>query len=210
MSDDTSVNPEADPLKPSPETFDLGSFLTGRTYPEDVIHVYLDEQAISQIQGLVDLRNDLELEDEPDTAEIAKIQGLIDQAQAAAEASLLKITIRGVANRRRLNVFTKINEEFPMNPKAFRTGTADAKDRERNEATVLALWNLHIVKIENAQGQVIESIPTQFINELYEESPEPVIARITTAINDLQHDQASKFESYVKEPDFLSRPSHEG
>ena len=210
MSDDTSVNPEADPLKPAPELFDLGSFLAGRTYPEDIVHVYLDEQAISHIQGLVDLRNEMELEDEPDTAEIAKIQGLIDQAQEAAEASLLKLTIRGISNRRRVNLLTKITEEFPMNPKAFRTGAPDPKDRDRNEATVLALWSAYIVKIENSKGQVLENIPEGFIHDLYEDSPEPVVARITNAINDLQHDQAAKYESYVREPDFLSRPSLEG
>lgn len=206
MSEDTTVE---DALKPAPETFDLGAFLSGRTYPEDIVTVYLDEQAISRIQGLVDLRNEMELEDEPDTAEIAKIQGLIDQARKAAEDSALQLTIRGISNRRRQTLLRQVTTEYPLSPKAFRSGV-DPKDHDRNEATVLALWQAHIVRIENSRGQVLENIQPEFLTELYEESPDAAVARITQAIQDLQNDQASKFESYVKEPDFLSRPSHEG
>lgn len=179
------------------KTFDLQNFLGGRTYPERVIPVMVDEKLQVAYAELVKAHAN-----EIDSEKLKELDEAIEKMRESFKDLVLLVTVRGVPPRLIEQIQNEIHEEFPPKTNAF------GKEIASTEAVLeydLRLWNAHIVKVEAPDGTF--SVPdTDDIRDLRDGLPEASLVAIGNAIVDLQTDASLGYETAVTDLGFLSTP----
>ena len=163
-----------------PDTFDLFDYIDGRTYPETVIPVYLDHKAAYEAHKI---EQEIARTISPD-----EVNRLVEKKNAliqAAQNSRLDFHMRGVPS----DIVADVNTEVE--------GFTDEKVRR-----VHKLLLLHIVRIENAEGEAV-SLPKDEddVKRLLDKIPTEGATRLIDALNDLTL-KAAYYESVEITPDF--------
>lgn len=193
MTDETAP---ADPI-----TFDLLAAIQGITYPEAEVKLYFDHAAAARISGIEDLLADAEARDDEEA--VAEATALLKKVVAAVGASEYTVTVRGIPQAAHEEIVASVDQEHPAEFDSFRRKTSYP---ERDEALTLALWQAYIVKVTNHEGAVVENVPPEFVAQFKASAPGSMIVRLIEAINTLQEDRSSAYETYITGTDFLSQP----
>ena len=151
--------------------FSFASALKGRSYPTDTVVVWLDEEAaypilrldgeIAQLKARVSL-----LPDDEDKAKVAKayekqIAELEKELKAVSEslkASRYTFTVRGIDPGTQDDLLAKAVAEYPYEYDEYRNEITGQRIREekasaeRDRYYTNLLWQAHIIKIEDAEG----------------------------------------------------------
>lgn len=153
------------------KTFDLMGHLSGRTYPEDSIKVYLDEGAMYQLEQLEDRAN---LEKDS-----SKVNDIDEQKKALVETleeTALTFHLRGI----------------PEEVKDAIQVQADADENKDDELFLdVAAVEAHILYIEDSQGARAEGFNFEAIKSLMKAMPGTERARLTSKVVDLSYSSIS-------------------
>lgn len=183
--------------EPDAKTFNLAGFLSGRTFPERVVPVMVDEKLQVAYAELMHAHDN-----EFDTKKREELAESLKTLRDSFEDLFLRVTIRGVPVHVIDNIENEVHTEFPPKVNAF------GKEVASNEAVKefdLRLWAAFLVKLEAPDGSY--SVPdVEDIKALRDGLPEASLAAIGNAINELRKDAVLGYETAATELGFLSKP----
>lgn len=180
----------------SPKTFDLSAALAGRTFPEIVVPVFLDEAVQFELYQL-----DRKIA-RATNAEVQDLEKEREDLLAMFKEFSLKVTVKGVPRHLRKSTLDKILEEYPEERDAFgRVKPNTAGD----DAFATASWLLHVVQITGPDGSVLHPSEDDIIN-FRNTAPDSAITAVEKAIRELTEGSKAGYETAVQDVDFLSQP----
>ena len=178
---------------PDPKTLDLVSVLEGRTYPQEKVVIFLDEDAMYRYAKA----EDAHLKD-PANKTLEKAR---DDIFEEFKYSAMIVTLRGVARPVLKALGASINKKYPVKYDAFGRPVHNA---ERDEAFALRLWETFITQIEH-QGSILSSPSPQELKNLRDFAPDAGVDALEKAMDDLRGITKSGYEQAVQELGFLSQ-----
>lgn len=186
------------------KTFDLASVLAGRGYPEREVSVYFDEKLGDRIWALKAERDAAQVSD--DSERLDELQKELDALIESAKSAEYKVTLRGIPEVVRNNIFDEIEEEFPAKRNIIgQVEPNPAADR----AYTRKLWAAMIVKLTDPDGGVA-ALDEAAVKSLQDFAPAMVLEDINSAVTELTKSAKQGFEYAAQEVDFLSNASREG
>jgi uncharacterized protein Yka (UPF0111/DUF47 family) len=187
-------------------TFSFIDRLRGRNYAKDDIDVYLDEDLGYKLERLHDA---LKSEEVPVTMHEEIIEQ-IKSVTAALEESKYTFYLEGMSNERYDELIDEAKEQYPYEYEEFTDPWSGKKVKsvipldERNELFTALLWAESIKKVVDHEGNVDESINSEFVATIRRQAPLAVIKRIGDTIDKLR--MASEWIEYIEDEDFLVKP----
>ena len=182
-------------------TFDLSSALPGDNYPTDSVVVFLDAKLLHRRAALS--KAALEASRDHNEEKAAEVLAELEEVNKTAEASKYIVHIKGIPRDTKRAIYTKITEEFP--PKVDFLGR-QVPDENADEAFTERLWQAQIERIEAPDGKAIVSPSEAEIKLFRAKAPEPSIKAVALAIQALDEETESGYESLVEDTGFLSMP----
>lgn len=171
-------------------TFDLLEALAGRSYPEEIVEVYLDEGVAHEIEIADEALRVLSGKGDYDS-----YQSLEEKRNALAQkmkSSRVAFTIRG----------TSREDKIAMN-EAFVERCRDEKklpENKRGEEFAVMTWCEHVVGIRSPRDEPIE-VSEDVIRKFRLQAPDASVARIEKAIKRI-NTVSEGFDIAVNSPDF--------
>lgn len=179
--------------EPNPMTTTLSDILTGATFPEETITVFLDADAMYTYAKATRNRD-------TDLAKREEWEAVVEAIEEELADKAIKVTIRDIPLSVRKNVVKSVRKEYKPIEIAGRKVDTEKGLEEINTR----LWALYITKIE-AKGQVFH--PTlEDIRTLQDSAPDVALGAIAQAIDNLTETTTSGYSQAVS-LDFLSQPS---
>lgn len=179
---------------PEPKRFDLKAELSGRTFATETVPIFLDENLMYKYAKL-SRESDLD----PANEEKAKAR---DELFDTFKGIAIQVTVKSVPQEQEEII---VEEVMKNHPPKYAFGT-QLPDREADAEFNAKMWQLHIAKIEAPDGSSI--VPDESdIRALRDSAPRVSLEAIAKAIDDLNENTRSGYETIVKDPDFLSQPS---
>lgn len=185
-----------DETTPDVKTFDLAAALAGRTYPEIIVPVFLDEAMQFELSRL-----DKALSTAT-TEEAVKLEKERSELLSAFKEFALKVKVKGAPRHLRKATLDKVLADFPTERDAL--GRVKPNP-EGDEAFATATWLLHVVEIAAPDGSVLIPTEEDIIN-FRNNAPDAAIFAVETAISELTSGSKSGYEAAVQDLDFLSQP----
>lgn len=183
------------------ETFDLGSAITGVSFPEDEVTVYFDESIGYAIHKAEEELRLAEIRGNEDR--LKELDSEIQDLKKKARDLEFKVTVRGLPESTRKACDQKSREKFPVETTFL--GTVEPNP-DRNDYYESLLWAASIVKVTDSKGRV--SLPTEEnIRQLRESAGRTVVEAISRGIGELVTGTRSGFEKAAQDVDFLSGAS---
>lgn len=179
---------------PEPRRFDLKAALANRSHATETVTVFLDEGLMYEY-AKVARESDLD----PANEEKRKAR---DEMLKTFEGIALKVTVKSIPIEQDEIVIQEILEKYP--PKYFLD--QPLPNREADTELNIKLWTLAVVKIEAPDGASITPDESD-IRALRDQAPRVTLDVIANAIKNLNEATRSGYDTIVKDPDFLSRPS---
>lgn len=207
----------------NPATFDLIGMLTGRSFPEDDVVIYLDEATAYEIGKLDKIQQEkvpvsqallnnipkdqIELltddfiasvskHDDALLAEMEEIDAKKDELRKKLDESKLTIHIKGYPRHQDDTLKAKMVSRY----KNIQDNTAQAVAAQ--EYLTLAIWRASIEYIENSSGARIVAPDEATIKRLYDNIPESQKNVLETGIATLREASQEGFESKAQEQVF--------
>lgn len=178
--------------------FDLIAALEGRSYPEEIVPVILDEDAMYEYAKLA-----YKSDHDPANKELEKER---DELLETFKDVALRVTVRGVPRHVLRSIALSITKDFKTK---FNTFGQPEENPEGDEAYAQRLWEAYVVLVEAPGGQTFTPGPEE-ITALREKMPQPGYEAVEAAINELRGGTKSGYEQIVTELPFLSQPSVTG
>lgn len=181
---------------PSPKTFDLAAALAGRTFPEIIVPVFLDEALQFELSRLDKAISNATAE------EVGALEEKRSEHLAVFKEFALKVLVKGAPRHLRKATVEKITQDFPAKKDAF--GRIEA-DPAADDAFATATWLLHVQRIDAPDGSVLIPTEEDIIN-FRNNAPDASITAVELAISELTSGAKAGYESAIQDLDFLSQP----
>lgn len=187
------------------KTFDISAALTGRSYPEDVVAVYLDEAVGYEIyKNEIELRR-LSILGKSD--EYQELDKETDELKDQIAHSRLEFHIRGLPRKVARDLEKKVTTKYPVQTNPLNGEEIFNQDREEYRNNLV--WAAFINRIVDANGAEFVAPGPSTIEEIRNYAPAAALEAIDTAIVQLTQGAKSGFETAAKDADFLSAASAE-
>jgi len=217
-SDYEEIREAVDAVK-APGVFDILSVLKGRGYPETQVPVYMDENAIYAISEVKDKIEEQEnktgLKGESEKTKKI-IEALYEEKESLTKkitASGLTVHLVGIAEGSREETYRKAVKKYPIeyekeDPMAGLLAGGKKKEQkdspQRDDLFTDFLWQEHIVKIVDVEGNEQTDFAYSTINQVRNQFPLSASIAINKAIEKLR-DATALFVMETGE-DFLAKP----
>lgn len=186
-----------------PDTFDFLDVLSERSFPKDVVSIYLNVEAAYEAN-----RARKALESATNKAEEDEAKKLFKKFQAEVKKSEYKFHLTGVPLERIESLADIAKEKYPVETKSRKTGNGSIEQYElpnplRDEyAGFLALW-VHVEAIEAPDGRMQVAPDAETIIAFIKNAPQSQVERFANAITGLQISSRA-FEDAIDD-DFLAK-----
>ena len=168
-------------------TFDLFEFVSGQSYPEELVPVYVDRKSVYEIDKL-----EAEIADEVDSDKANELDARIKVLNETVRETALTFHLRGIPSPVVIAVEKKIDAKFGE----------ESEDPERFMEKFNELIALHIQYVSRPDGSKDErSWDRESVAKLFETLPAGQAAKLLDATVELSI-RARAFENYTVTPDF--------
>lgn len=171
----------------APGTFNIVNLLRERAYPEQSVTVYVDE-ALAYAGSEIDERIAVTKDD----AEVEELNNKRDEIIEQLKKSGVTFHIKGIAESRRNDLLKQAKKKYPIeytreaNPLTGDFVREEKPSPERDELFTDLLWQASIIRIEDAEGNVQETIGFTDVSNMRSMLPLASTARVTEAIEKLR------------------------
>lgn len=186
-----------------PDVFNFLDVLSERSFPKDVVSVYLNEDAAYQAR--LARRKLLEAETK---AEVAEADKLIKKYNEEVKKSEYKFHISGTSMERVEALIELAKEKFPVETKTRKTASGaleqyEVESNERREyLTYLTIW-VHVEAIEAPDGRKQVAPDIETIISFIKKAPPSQVEKFANAIRSLEV-SSELFEDAIDD-DFLAK-----
>jgi len=200
-----------------PGTFKIVDVLQNRGMPKMEVTVSVDEQAAYDAsvakEKIEDLDSKYSKTKKPDDiiAEQEKWEDVRSEALERLRASSFTFHLEGISEGQRNDIFARAKKKYPIEYDQdidLNTGKMEKTEKESPERDALytdLLWNLHIKKIVNSDGDEQADVSYSDIRTMRDNMPISATAKINESIEKLRVSTAV-FMMEADE-DFLANPS---
>lgn len=187
---------------PDAQTFDLEAALSGRTYPEDTVDVYFDENIAYQITKVGRDADNASLRG--DDKRFKELEEELTALRKSFQSKKYVFRLKGVPSETTraitLSEWAKL-EELPDGP-----GRAKATI-EAEEAVNRKMWAAHIVSITAPDGTRSAGMSPEETEKIIRALPDFSKLAVKNAIDQLTEFSSAGYEVAISDIDFLSEPS---
>lgn len=176
----------------SPKTFNILDAISKRSYPHDVVNVFLDEQLAYDAYALNDEVHELQelsINDKDAAAKLVEVEKKFTEAVDKLEASRIEFHVYGLSEGDREDIYNISVKEFPIeyeeskNPYTGESVKNEVENKDRDKLFTTLLWVAQIRKIVSPDGSVQEGLTKKDVEELRRNLPIASIASINEAID---------------------------
>ena len=213
MSDEEEIREAVDKAK-APNKFNIVDVLNNRAYPEDVVSVVLDEALAYEAAMIKDRIEELsaELSNNKDS-ELEDLISKRDELSKKLSESSYKIHIKGISEGQREESYNEARKKYPVEYEnsnnisdllSSNSPKAEKESPQRDTLFTDYLWQKHIVKIVNPDGDEQEKLAFNTVRAMRDSFPLSATMKINEAIEKLRTSTAI-FMMETGE-DFLAKP----
>ena len=213
MSDEEKIREAVDEAK-APNKFNIVDVLNNRAYPEDVVSVVLDEALAYEAAMIKDRIEELsaELSNNKDS-ELEDLISKRDELSKKLSESSYKIHIKGISEGQREASYNEARKKYPVEYEnsnnisdllSSNSPKAEKESPQRDTLFTDYLWQKHIVKIVNPDGDEQEKLAFNTVRAMRDSFPLSATMKINEAIEKLRTSTAI-FMMETGE-DFLAKP----
>jgi len=216
LSDIEEIREAVDDAK-KPGTFNIVSVLKERAYPKMSVTVTVDEQAAYDASVIKEKLDNLDKRwakvKKPDDV-IAEEESLLAEREALSEkmsASSFTFYLQGISEGKRNELFNVARKKYPIEHDKdidLTSGRMEKIERESPERDSLytdLLWESHIVKIVNGDGDEQVGVSYSDVRAMRDNMPISAIGRINECIEKLR--VATAVFMMEADEDFLAKSS---
>jgi len=203
MSEKTPIELSEEAKKPG--KFNIIDVVKDRAFPEEVVHVYVNDDVAYKASQVKDLMEKTDPEDE----RYAKLQAQFDSLIAEMDLSKYTFTVKGISEGKRDELYKVATEKYPLEyneTKNVYTGEISREEiesEERDSLLTSLLWSAHITKIEAPNGDVQDFISPEDAMELRSSLPIASNALINKSIEKIR--AATAMFMISVDEDFLAK-----
>jgi len=213
LSEQEEIREAVDAAK-APSKFNIVDVLNNRAYPEAVVSIVIDEALSYEAAMIKEQIEELELN--ISDSKSAKIEDLIlkrDEISKKLSESSYKVHIRGISEGQREESYNDARKKYPVeyessnNISDMLAGNSTRVEKESTQRDTLFtdyLWQKHIVKIVNPDGDEQEQLAFNTVRTMRDSFPLSATMKINEAIEKLRTSTAV-FMMETGE-DFLAKP----
>ncbi len=202
----------------APGKFNIVDVLKGRAYPTDEVEIFIDEgvafiaadieDAIRKIAQKMDTEKEKAKLDEM----LAKHDALLAQKDELVKemgGTRYVFHLQGISEGERDDIWKKSTERYPVkhetdrNPLTGKVDRTEVQSPERDKYFTGLLWQAHIKKIVDPQGNEQDGITVEDAFELRRSLPLASIGKITEAIEKMR--AATAVFMMTVDEDFLAK-----
>lgn len=202
----------------APGRFNIVDVLKGRGYPTDEVEVFIDESVAFVASDLEDVirKLDEKMNSEKDKSKlnelVARHEKLIAEKDKLVEemgGARYVFHMQGISEGQRDDIWKKSVDRYPVkhdtdrNPLTGKVDRVEVQNPERDKYFTGLLWQAHVKKIVDPEGNEQEGITVDDAFELRRSLPLASIGKITEAIEKMRASTAV-FMMTVDE-DFLAK-----
>lgn len=212
MSVEQEIRDSVDAVK-APGTFNIVNVLKDRGYPETTVSVILNEQiaykAASVRERLEEIKDD---KSESAKKERLELEQTIDSLRAELSASAYTVHLTGIPEGKREEIYREARKKYPVEyeaPNQMQSilGNAQRVEKDSPERDALFtdfLWQAHIKKIVDPEGNEQTEFTYNTIKSMREGFPISATMKINEAVEKLRTATAV----FIMETgeDFLAKP----
>jgi hypothetical protein len=202
----------------APGKFNIVDVLKGRGYPTDEVDVFIDESVAFVASDLEDKIRKLgeKMDSEKDKSKVDEIlkryEDLISEKDALIKemgGTCYVFHIQGISEGQRDDIWKKSVERFPIkhdtdrNPLTGKVDRVEVQSPERDKYFTGLLWQAHIKKIVDPEGNEQDGITVEDAFELRRSLPLASIGKITEAIEKMR--TATTVFMMTVDEDFLAK-----
>ena len=181
----------------APGKFNIVDVLKGRGYPTDEIDVFIDESVAFVASDMEDKIGKLreKMESETEKSKLDEILKKYEDLMAEKDALIKEMGgtryvfhVQGISEGQRDDIWKKSVERFPIkhetdrNPLTGKVDRIEVQNPERDKYFTGLLWQAHIKKIVDPEGNEQEGITVEDAFELRRSLPLASIGKITEAV----------------------------
>ena len=213
MSDEEDIREAVDNAK-APNKFNIVDVLNNRAYPEAVVSVVLDEALAYEAAMVKDRIEELTTEvSEDNNSEIEDLVAKLDELSKQLSESSYKIHIKGISEGQREESYNEARKKYPVeyensnNISDLLSGNGARVEKESPQRDTLFtdyLWQKHIVKIVNPDGDEQEQLAFNTVRAMRDSFPLSATMKINEAIEKLR--TATAVFMMETGEDFLAKP----
>lgn len=217
MSDESEIREAVDTAK-APGTFNIISVLQERAYPRLTVDIYMDEEAIFEMSVMQEKLKELDkrvarkAETEKQKAEREEIMSEIDSIGDKLDKSKYVVHLMGISEGRREELYRTTLKKYPIeyvqSPISGLLGAESNRtikeSPERDNLFTDYLWQSHIEKIVNPDGDEQTEFPYSTVRTMRDSFPINAIVRINDGIEKLR--LATAMFTMETGEDFLAKP----
>lgn len=202
----------------APGKFNIVDVLKGRGYPTDEVDVFIDESVAFVASDLEDKIRRLreKMEAEKDKSKLDEVLKKYEDLMAEKDALIKEMGgtryvfhIQGISEGQRDDIWKKSVERFPIkhdtdrNPLTGKVDRVEVQNPERDKYFTGLLWQAHIKKIVDPEGNEQDGITVEDAFELRRSLPLASIGKITEAIEKMR--AATTVFMMTVDEDFLAK-----
>ena len=218
MSDEQEITESVAKAK-APGTFNIIDVLQGRGYPKSVVEVYMDESAMYEISLLKEKIEELDnlvgkkAETEKQKSEREELFAELDSHNQKLNSSKFYIHLMGISEGKREELYRQAAKKYPVeyeiqnNISSLISGDSQKIEKDSPERDALFtdyLWQSHIKKIVNVDGDEQNEFAYSTIRTMRETFPLNAMIKINEAIEKLR--AATALFTIETGEDFLAKP----
>jgi hypothetical protein len=202
----------------APGKFNIVDVLKGRGYPTDEIDVFIDESVAFVASDMEDKIGKLreKMESETEKSKLDEILKKYEDLMAEKDALIKEMGgtryvfhVQGISEGQRDDIWKKSVERFPIkhetdrNPLTGKVDRIEVQNPERDKYFTGLLWQAHIKKIVDPEGNEQEGITVEDAFELRRSLPLASIGKITEAVERMR--AATTVFMMTVDEDFLAK-----
>lgn len=217
MSLEEEIREEVDRVK-APGTFNIVDVLQGRGYPQSTVDIYLDESAIYDLNSVNEKIEELDntVNGKNETSEQKKLREELfserDSVIEKIEKSHYVVHLMGISEGKRDEIYRKAVKKYPIEYEkndlnSLLGASAQRTEKESPERDTLFtdfLWQEHIKKIVNPDGDEQTEFAYSTIRSMRDTFPLNAMVRINQGIEKLR--AATAIFTMETGEDFLAKP----
>jgi hypothetical protein len=203
----------------APGTFNILNVLQGRGYPSTTVDAYMDESAIYDMSIVVDKLDKLDsslgknAESEKQKKYRDELMSEREELQKKLDASKYIVHLSGISEGRREEVYRLAVKKYPIEYESSNaisnllgadSSRVEKQSPERDALFTDYLWQEHIKKISNPDGDEQSEFSYSTIRAMRDSFPISAIMKINEAIDKLR--TASALFTVNTGEDFLAKP----
>lgn len=212
MSEQEDIRESVDAAK-APGTFNILNVLKGRGYPKSTVSIILNEELAYEASLLKSKLDDIEKSKSPKAkADREDLIAKIEEMREELSASAYTVHLEGVTEGKREELYRDARKKYPVeyeentSVQSLVSGVTrtEKESPERDALFTDLLWQAHIKKIVDPEGNEQTEFPYATIREMRNSFPVSAIVKINDAIESLRTATAV----FIMETgeDFLAKP----